>query len=556
MSVKIVRYTALEGGNWSINDQRTISILVPPSSSGFRDTHNSAIVFRTQATVVDTAGTNRIYPVVFADPTFRAGGTPLAYVPTTAGALIRHAKVTYENAPSVENELMQPNVYYQNIDWNLTSRGTKASMAVFNGSANYNYGTIAGSGLPNSPFIQYSRLAVIPGAGGTTALTVPSQMRVPDLRVPLKYADQLADGMRQFPSSAFGLATYLLQLENTINVVAPAQMPQLVACDNVTTADANGVGSALNRIPLTERYTTNLRLQDVPLYVSAPLNVVMTVGGTQVRRTTVVTGLYVTDAGTVSFTCNPALPAGNAAACTAISFSYEGYDPTAEVYTYPDPADLNAGAFTGISASWQVQNVWAEMMELTFLPEQQRLAVEALRNVEMAYTYVTQTKKIMQYDVPAGQIYSDVIQYNPGCIGVAIMTPQGNSLTSGFDEAKQYRNKINGKDVDGIWVVVGPDQEVMDVRLGVGRQYHNYLLDRYLQRLGKKLKQLDAPNFNYANYTDYNTHAWYPMAINDPGPGTVGIDIQANAAMANKPVYYYFHYNRMLQISGGRVVQA
>lgn len=569
MSIKINRYPAKEGGNFSMNGRNVMNIPVP--DRGFTDLGNSYVVFRVNPTIVSSgtaapapvvAGGNVIYPMVFADPTHTAGGTDRSYTTTTAQALIRNSKVTYARAPGVNNERIQQNVWSQNLDWCKNSRGYQDAACPLSAGNTYTYGNIGGSGLPNTPFIQYSRPTTLPAAG-TTTLTTPSQMRDVDCRIPMRHVDQLADGMHQFPMSAFGDTNYYLQLENVISTVAPAQMPQEIQCANLTTATDGNIGGANNIVYLTETFASNARLNDLPLYVSAPINLTATVaGGTIITVGTTVTSITVQAGGTIGFTCDPPLAAGGTGiACTDLAYSFMGYDPNSQVYTYPSVGSLvtaggtaATGTCQGVTASWLVTNAYVELHELQLLPDQAKAAVAALRNLELPFLDVRTIIKNMYTTTTE---YSDTVPYDPNCVGLAIMTPQTNTLTSGFDMATQYRHKVDNLDVQGRWVVVGPEQETAgaDARLPVGRQYHNYLLDLFYQNMGKRLLKFDAPSVNYPNYIDTNTHAFFPLIVNGkPQGGIVSVNIQTTAGMQAKEVFWHFLYNRAIKIRDGQVV--
>lgn len=537
-----------------MNGRNVMNIPVP--DVGFTDLGNSYAVFRVQPSVTDTTnGVSKIYPMVFADPTHGPTDTLTQYTGCTGQALVRNTRVTYEKA-QIQNERIEQNVLHQNMDWHTVPRANQSCKTVLDGSNTYNYGQIGGSGLPNSPFIQYSRLSVLPAAGTGALLTTPSQMRNADIRVPMKHLDQLADGMHQFPMTAFGKANYYIQLENVINVVAPAQMPQKVACDNLTLAVDANVGSANNPIKITELYANNDRLMDVPLYVGAPLNITITAGGNVVPATSTVASLQCTAAGSIWFTLTTPIASGVAAGqvVSLISFSYQGYDALAagvRTYNYPSPLAAGTANYVGISASWQITNAWIELHELKLLPEQQKAALEALRNMELPYLETRTIKKNMLQTTTE---YSDVVPYDVGCVGLAVMTPQSNTLTSGFDSASQYRHKVNSNDVQGRWVIVGPEMETT-ASLPVGRQLHNYLMQTFFANYGQPLKKFDAPWSNYIAYNDTNTHAFYPLVINEGQQnGIVGLNVQTNGTMQQKQVYWQFLYQRAVQIKNGQVV--
>jgi len=152
--------------------------------------------------------------------------------------------------------------------------------------------------------------------------------------------------------------------------------------------------------------------------------------------------------------------------------------------------------------------------------------------------------------------YCDTVPFDVGCMGLAVMTPQPNTMTSGFDSATQYRYKINSRDELGRWIIVGPEHETGDV-LPVGRQLHNYKLESLFSALGKSLKKYDAPAQDYEVYLDTNTHAMLPLEISDNAQnGVVSINLQTGngGTMQAKTVFWQFLYQKAVVIKNGKVV--
>ena len=566
MSIKINRYPATEGGNWTKGGRNIMTIPVP--DVGFTDLENSYAVFRVQPEVIGTDGEKFRYPMVFADhcadPADDPPGLSRNYAASTGMSLIRNTKVTYEKV-QLQNERIEQNVYFQNMDWYLNSRGNQNCAAMINGSANYNYGQIGGSGLPNTPFFQYSRPSVIPAAGGDLDyLTVYSQMRNPDIFIPMKHLDQLAEGMNQFPMTVFGKTIYNIVLENVMDVVAPAQMPQFITCDDLTFAVNGDIGSSDNPLILTELYTSNRRLNDVPIYVGAPMNFKYTTADEEVHiAAVIISAMAVNSDGEIYLQFETPIATGLEAdiVITNLVLVYKGYKimdghdtPT---YQYPDTQGeivTEEVTLAGISANWQITNAWIELHELKLLPDQQKAAIEALRSMEIPYYECFTDRRNM---IATSTQYCETVPYQQNCIGLAIMTPQPNTMTSGFNNALQYRHKLKNKDVQGRWVIVGPEQET-NVDLPVGRQYHNYLLQAFFMNMGKALRKFDAPWSNYIDYKDSNTHAFFPLIVDGAGAGgTVSVNIQAiggEQQMSQKTVYWQFIYERLLVIKAGRLV--
>lgn len=557
MSVKINRYPASEGGNWSINGRNVMTIKVP--DVGFADLHNSYVVFRVEPHVetVSAAGVlaDFIGPMVFADLTTNIpDDTNSLFVPCTGQALIRNSRVQYSRA-QIQNERIDQNVLSQNMDWYTTTRANQRCSANLTAACNVNYGTIGASGLPDTPFFQYSRPSGLFGQTGAIA-TMLSQMRNPDILIPLKHIDQLADGMRQFPMTAFGETQYNIQLENVFNVVAPAAMPY-VLIDDYTAVGANpALGSVATPVTLTEVFESQIRLNDIPVYVGATMNFVYQVAGAAAEYSVVVIASVrcVADGGVVVTFVNPIATVAAAAAVIEMQLSYPGYEceldePRGQHVGYPLPH--GNGDHVGAVASWSITNAYVELHELKLTTDQQKLALGALRSMELPFIHCQTVRKNMLLTTTE---YCDTVPYDAGCMALVVMTPQPNTMTSGFDQANQYRYKINSRDELGRWVIIGPEQETQ-LALPVGRQLHNYKLDSLFSALGKNLKKYDAPAENYQSYQDTNTRAILPLEIYDNAQnGVVSINLQTNGTMQAKTVFWQFLYQKAVAIKNGKVV--
>ena len=562
MSVKINRYPASEGGNWSINGRNVMTIKVP--DVGFADLHNSYVVFRVepnvQSVTEDNVFENIICPMVFADLTSGIpGAVNSIYVPCTGQALIRNSRVQYSRA-QIQNERIDQNILSQNMDWYTTTRANQRCSANLTAACNRNYGTIGASGLPDTPFFQYSRPTGLVGSAGAVADQL-SQMRNADILIPLKHIDELADGMRQFPMTAFGETQYNIQLENVFNVVSPAQMP-FISINDYTTGGAEtnpSLGSVESPVMLTETFLTQIRLNDIPVYVGATMNFQYLVAGAeaQVGATVVIASVRTYAAGGVGVTF--VTPVDTVAAVNVnieMQLSYAGYeaevaDPRVQHNGYP--FSYGQGDHVGAVAAWSITNAYVELHELKLTSDQQKLALNALRNMELPFVHCQTVRKNMLQTTTE---YCDTVPFDTGCMGLVVMTPQPNTMTSGFDQALQYRYKINSRDELGRWIIVGPEQETAD-QLPVGRQLHNYKLESLFSGLGKTLKKYDAPALDYQTYLDTNTHAILPLEIYDNAQnGVVSINLQTGdgRTMQAKTVFWQFLYQKAVVIKNGRVV--
>ena len=569
MSVKINRYPASEGGNWSINGRNVMTIKVP--DVGFADLHNSYVVFRVEpkVQVIDNNGViiedPIIYPMVFADvgpvgTVYNATDGETVFSPCTGQSLIRNCRVQYSRA-QIQNERIDQNVFSQNMDWYTTTRANQRCSANLSGACNINYGTIGASGLPDTPFFQYSRPNTLYGGGGANA-TALSQTRNADILIPLKHIDQLADGMRQFPMVAFGETQYNIQLENVFNVVSAAQMP-FIPFDNIVVPAGPGnvsIGSADIPIILTEVFATQLRLNDIPIFVGASMNISYQVeNADQLVGVVIIASVMALANGRVGVTfVNPRNTISNANDVIQVALTYVGYFPdvdSSQAVGYPDTRSTQENNY-GAVASWNITNAYVELHELKLTTDQQKLALSAMRNMQLPFVQYQTVRKNMLLTATE---YCDTVPYDVGCMGLVVMTPQPNKMTSGFDNASQYRYKINSRDELGRWVIIGPEQETRD-SLPVGRQLHNYKLESLFSGLGKTLKKYDAPAFNYQNYNDRNTHAILPLEIYDNAQnGVVSINLQAGdqniyPEMQAKTVYWQFLYQKAVVIKNGQVV--
>jgi hypothetical protein len=554
MSIKLNRYQADEAGPWSIN-ANIMNIKV--AETGIVDLAASYLGLRTAVTVTDSNGANLIYPVSFADLTL-TGANP-TYVVAEGQSLVRDYSVGYSKT-ALANRSSYQNVYRHNMDWYTESRASQKAKAPLYSNSSYNYGTISGSGLPASSFIDYSRPTSFYGAAAAPTapqyLTTLSYMKEAMIPIPMKHIDQLAaNQMHDFPSNVFGDRTYSLTLENFFNVVAPCQMPQGIGCADLTVAGSANFGTVANPIVLTEKFASTSRLNDVPLYVGAPITLKYKVNGGAVTYTAaVISGLAAKADGTIYVTTVAPITAILTTAITALSISYRGYlavDPTTAVPLYwPSPV---AGAnIIGVTASWQVNEAHIYQFEKQMLPEMAQAANNALQDLEMPYLTVelAATKNVL-----GGPTYNDTVSHSPNTVGIAVMTPQTLTLTSGFDNVNYYRRLIGNYDPDQMNVVVGPEQETA-TQLSVGRQYHNWQLKIFLANIGESLSRFDAPNANYTQYYNKYTRGFYPLMLDGTMNPETSLRLVASAAnpMVQKTAFWFNINQNLLKIKRAKVM--
>jgi hypothetical protein len=153
-----------------------------------------------------------------------------------------------------------------------------------------------------------------------------------------------------------------------------------------------------------------------------------------------------------------------------------------------------------------------------------------------------------------------MIQTDPGCAGLAVLTPKNNQLVSSIDHARRYRFSIEGKfttnrDVQ-IQSLINSDGQAL------GRQLHNHLLQKFYGNLGKQLLRFDSPGKSYDfSATDAQvedqTHTFYPLVTPlVPNDSIINFQLQAdvNENMDTKEIYYLAMYPRTLNFKNGRLV--
>lgn len=194
------------------------------------------------------------------------------------------------------------------------------------------------------------------------------------------------------------------------------------------------------------------------------------------------------------------------------------------------------------AVNWRIHEVYAQLHEIQLLPSQREAARKALADLEIPFT----SRYLKMRNMPSTAAHTEVIQADPNCAGVAVLTPQNLTLLSGFDNCSSYRFAIDGKETTNRDVRVGDERSV-------GRQLHNHLLKRFYGNLGKRLRKYDANPIDYAAPENQATHAFYPLVTPVvPRPQIIQLQLFSDTAMSGKPVFYVFYHQKVLALSNGR----
>lgn len=197
------------------------------------------------------------------------------------------------------------------------------------------------------------------------------------------------------------------------------------------------------------------------------------------------------------------------------------------------------------TCTWYIDEIYLELLQLQLTPAQMDKVTKQLSSIEMPFY----DQLLIQKNMPACSIHTDVISLMPNCVGLSVLTPQNLSLVSGFDGAARYRFALNGKETTNQDILVGD-------AASTGRQIHNILLREHFANMGKQLKKYDAPKVCYANPDTTATHAMYGLVVPQVPQETIcQLQLFSNGTMANKNIYYVQHIERVLKFGAGGKVQ-
>lgn len=203
----------------------------------------------------------------------------------------------------------------------------------------------------------------------------------------------------------------------------------------------------------------------------------------------------------------------------------------------------DAGAL--FTVTWTIDEMYAKMHEIQMQQEQLNSTLNMLRNGK-SFAWLDQ--RLLQQTVTATSTMTQVIELQPNCYSVALLTPQTLELLSGFDGATSYRFALDGKEQSSRDIVCGTDPTT-------GRSGHNYLLNKYFMNLGQALSKYDANYYDYGSPDDQRTHAIYTQVTPFiPRQQTLQVQLFAGSnTMAAKNLFFVSTHERSLNLSNGRV---
>jgi hypothetical protein len=555
MSIKIKRIQSLESGDFnSYNNGRLRAHIEVPSSVGFTDLENSQLVFRMNTVIAgNDASAGNLIPSFIAG---RQGGDvnkPLDV--GGAGALIRNARVTSKEY-GLLNEQRDQNVVTANLDYYTKYTSESGAWMNFDG------GCAKKTHDPNQMYQARDSLfldARKPEAVGVEIQQAnnnqKSQQVSAEVRVPMKCIDRFADGNRQFPNMAVGNLTYRIEFEPQPGraVTALGVDSKAYQCEDATvSATQPGVGTLEN--PIFYRLRKGDRASKLgednagmqPFYLGMPVKASYKANGVAANVVTYITSLEIitTDATTIAAGTDGSLK---------IVLADPGVAVPADAIT-----DLTLQMHCGAAATvnWNIEEIFLELHCLQLAPQQLEAVSRAMESLEIPYTEHRLVKKVLNRTSD----YSEMIQTDPGCAGLAVLTPKNNQLVSSIDHARRYRFSIEGKfttnrDVQ-IQSLINSDGQAL------GRQLHNHLLQKFYGNLGKQLLRFDSPGKSYDfSATDAQvedqTHTFYPLVTPlVPNDSIINFQLQAdvNENMDTKEIYYLAMYPRTLNFKNGRLV--
>lgn len=202
-----------------------------------------------------------------------------------------------------------------------------------------------------------------------------------------------------------------------------------------------------------------------------------------------------------------------------------------------------------LKVAWTIDEAYIELAELQLTPQQQEGARKALADLEIPFLQ----HRLLQKDMPATTLHTDIVHALPNCAGLAVLTPQNLRMLSGWDGCERYRFAINGIENTNRDIHVYDANAPRDPR--AGRQLHNHMLRKYWANLGKSLKKYDANVSNYTAPDDQRLHSFFPLVTPMiPSEQTIQIQLMSdNDTMGQKSIFYVFTHPRVLKISNGRV---
>ena len=286
-----------------------------------------------------------------------------------------------------------------------------------------------------------------------------------------------------------------------------------------------------------------------PWFVGAPVQVAYVIpadsGASPLRTTilqTTIASLKITATETEIVLTEPVdLPNAGTGVCPFVAVCHR------DVY-YNDSLATVPTSGKRLNCTWVVDEIYAELNQLTLLPSQMASVMKAMSNISIPFM----DQLLVQRNMPTSNTHTDVVQAYANTVGLAVLTPQNLQFLSGTDHCEAYRFTIDGKQVTNQDIVVGRPTDF-------GRSLHNILLKSFFANIGKTLMKYDIPNcldLEEVGNRDTATHHIFPLIVPaTSGESVVQLQLFTNGAdmMTTKNIWYVWYVAKQLNISNGRV---
>lgn len=307
---------------------------------------------------------------------------------------------------------------------------------------------------------------------------------------------------------------------------------------NVTSDGASNIGSATSPLVITNFWGganngSASYNRDCPFYVGCPVGVtgangINTIGGASRGGFTTVASLS-RNGTNLLITLNTPVPVGAVGAnITNVRIAHRDY------------SSANGNMFQ-VTANYD--QLYLELPLIQTTPSKMEQLRKDLANSKMSFLEYS----VEPQQMATGVTYERTWQVQPNCLGWHLITPQTNTLVSGYDTVNGYSIDVQGEPLLNVpFVPVGNIDNT-------SRSLANMLTRRYFNNMQMPLAKYDAQATNYRGRNDNTTHGIITcMTPVVPYPQTVKLLLQTNGTPFTTKTGYYVHYfYREIQFSNG-----
>ena len=323
------------------------------------------------------------------------------------------------------------------------------------------------------------------------------------------------------------LANNIYQTASAVGTVTP-----IVFAPNTP----GGIEATLNDAGVLT--ATSDAFKSVPWYPGAPVTLVGLDANANapVRLETFISQVDIDVAGG---TYNVRVYLDDAITLTAATGTYSLAVPSLTFRDSKTAGDVFTGTATKFAVSWNIDEIYLELLQLQLTPSMAEQAMKKMANIEMPFY----DQVLVQKNMPATTLHTEVLSLPANTVGMSVLTPQNLTLVSGFDNCERYRVSLNGKEITNQDILVGGANLV-------SRQIHNVLLREHMLNIGRQLKKYDAPKFCYDIDLVGATHAMFGVVVPQVPAETI-FQIQLfGGNMSSKNIFFVHHVMRVLKLAG------